>query len=347
MHKIKEAVAPKNESTTQSTGSAEYGSSTTGANTGYGSQSAKTSEYGSGGASSGIGSHNLGSNEYGSTGRTSGTGGTGAGYGNPDSQSTAGPHSSNMANKVDPRVDSDLDNSRTMGRDQTYNTGTTGSGYGSGTGAGMGAVGGMGSTGTHTGSHGMGSSGMHGTHGTGSGPHQSNVANKLDPRVDSDRDGSTTMGRDTYGTQQSTGHGALGGGGIRSGNTQNAGPHQSNMANKLDPRVDSDRDGSATAGRQGAGYGAGNTGTGYGNTTGSGYGAGNTGSGYGNTGSGAAAGAGSGAGAGSAAGAYGNPASRNTAGPHGSDIANKLDPRVDSNLDGSKTMGRDQTFSRS
>jgi hypothetical protein len=34
----------------------------------------------------------------------------------------------------------------------------------------------------------------------------------------------------------------------------------------------------------------------------------------------------------------------NTAGPHKSDLLNKLDPRVDSDLDGSKTIGGDKTF---
>jgi hypothetical protein len=34
-----------------------------------------------------------------------------------------------------------------------------------------------------------------------------------------------------------------------------------------------------------------------------------------------------------------------TAGPHKSDLMNKLDPRVDSDLDGSKTVGGNKTFS--
>lgn len=38
---------------------------------------------------------------------------------------TAGPHSSNIGNKLDPRVDSDLDGSRTVGN----TTGSTGTGY--------------------------------------------------------------------------------------------------------------------------------------------------------------------------------------------------------------------------
>jgi hypothetical protein len=324
MHKIKETVAPsKDESTTRTsgTGAAEYGSSTAGSNTGYGS---KSSEFGSTGAGN-LGSHGVGSSEYGSTGRTAGTGtaGTGAMYGNQQSHHTAGPHSSNMANKADPRVDSDLDNSRTVGRDQTYNT-NTGSGVtgGSHMGGGLGSsgrTGGIGSTGGNT-----------------AGPHASNMANKLDPRVDSDRDNSATLGgSNTYGSSTTGRHtGATTGGltgGHTSGNTggytggqhtsgtagvgsHGSGPHRSGAANTLDPRVDS------TTGAAGgaAGLSSGSTGFGSGST-----------------------------GLGSNTGNIGNPASRNTAGPHSSDAMNKLDPRVDSDLDGSKTMGRDQTFSRS
>ena len=40
-----------------------------------------------------------------------GTGATGTGF------NTAGPHSSNLENKMDPRVDSDRDGSRGLGRD--------------------------------------------------------------------------------------------------------------------------------------------------------------------------------------------------------------------------------------
>lgn len=115
---------------------------------------------------------------------------TGTGLSGTTAGTSAGPHSSSLANKADPRVDSDL--------------------YGSGT----------------------------------AGPHSSNLANKADPRVDSDLDGSGT-----------------------------AGLHSSSLANKADPRVDSDLDGSRTAG------------------------------------------------------------------PHSSGLANKADPRVDSDLDGSRTAG--------
>ena len=35
---------------------------------------------------------------------------------------------------------------------------------------------------------------------------------------------------------------------------------------------------------------------------------------------------------------------RSSAGPHKSDMMNKVDPRVDSNLDGSKTVGGNKTY---
>jgi hypothetical protein len=119
-----------------------------------------------------------------------------SGIGSQHGSSTAGPHSSNMMNKADPRVDSDRD----------------GRGIGAGT---AGVV-----AGTTSG----GMTGTHGTHST-AGPHGSNLANKADPRVDSDRDGSNR---------------GMGTGMTSTSNTA-AGPHSSNAANKLDPRVDSDR----------------------------------------------------------------------------------------------------------
>src|SRR5207248_1812744 len=108
-------------------------------------------------------------------------------------------------------------------------------------------------------------------------------------------------------------YGTTGTGGLTG---QGAGPHNSSLANKMDPRVDST-----------TGYSTGTAGTG---TTGA-YGHGVQGS-SGVTGATMAGGPG--------------PAP-NTAGPHKSDIANKMDPRVDSDLDGSRTMGMDQTYSGS
>ena len=107
--------------------------------------------------------------------------------------------------------------------------------------------------------------------GSTTGPHSSNLANKVDPRVDSDMTSRTCQPGetfDTYNTSTST----------------NAGPHDSNMANKLDPRVDSDMDNRAQHD--------------------------------------ALAGS-----------SYANPAAGATAGPHSSNVANKLDPRVDSDID--------------
>jgi hypothetical protein len=48
-------------------------------------------------------------------------------------------------------------------------------------------------TGTHS-----GTTGTLGSSGTTSGPHNSSLLNKLDPRVDSDRDGSRTAGGSSY-----------------------------------------------------------------------------------------------------------------------------------------------------
>jgi len=162
-------------------------------------------------------------------------------------------------------------------------------------------------TGTHTtGTHAAGTHG-HG-HSTNAGPHDSNIGNKVDPRVDSDRDGSRNAGGASYGPGgHTTGSGIGGTQGY--GSSTNAGPHDSNIANKVDPRVDSDRDGSRNAGA--SSYGPG------GNQTSSHTGAGLTGTGA----------------------HTGTHTGSNTAGPHNSDMLNKMDPRVDSDRDGSRNMG--------
>lgn len=59
-----------------------------------------------------------------------------------------------------------------------------------------------------------------------------------------------------------------------------SGPHSSNLENKLDPRVDSDRDGSRNFGATSGDYGHNHSGVGNPNTTDSGYGSGATGSSY-------------------------------------------------------------------
>lgn len=93
-----------------------------------------------------------------------GSGTTGSGLTGHHGQTTAGPHSSNMENKLDPRVDSDLDGSRNMGA-----RGTTGSGYGSNT---------TGTTGSGYGSSTTGTTGK-----------KPGLMDKLNPMKDSDGDG--------------------------------------------------------------------------------------------------------------------------------------------------------------
>ena len=203
-------------------------------------------------------------------------------------EGTSGPHNSRVANAADPRVDSDRDHRANL--NSSIGTGHSGSA--------------MGPTST-TGSYGT------------TGPHSSNLANKADPRVDSDRDHranpASNMGTGTTGTMGTTGTTGMMGG--SHGTSTNYGPHSSNLANKVDPRVDSDRDGRAGLG--GTTGMTGTTGT-YGSSTTTGT----TGM-TGHSGPGPAPG---------------------TAGPHKSDMMNKVDPRVDSDLDGSKTMGQDKTY---
>jgi hypothetical protein len=181
--------------------------------------------------------------------------------------------------------------------------------------------------------------------------HDSHAANKADPRIDSDRDGranplsgntaghSTTTGHSTTGHSSGAGLSGYGSGTHTTGSntlgssthtSSNTGPHDSNLANKADPRVDSDRDHRANPTSGGLGsntgaYGSSHTGTHTGTHTGAHTGSHTTGA----TG-------------------LNNPGpAPNTAGPHSKDILNKVDPRVDSDRDGSKTVGQDQTYARS
>jgi hypothetical protein len=80
------------------------------------------------------------------------------------------------------------------------------------------------------GSAAVGGSSGYGSSSTTAGPHSSNLANKADPRVDSDRDGSGfgNTGSSNTGVYSST------------SSSTTAGPHSSNLANKADPRVDSE-----------------------------------------------------------------------------------------------------------
>ncbi|KAK0649551.1 hypothetical protein B0T16DRAFT_410301 [Cercophora newfieldiana] len=156
------------------------------------------------------------------------------------------------------------------------------------------------------------------------GPHTSRLANALDPRVDSDRDGRAAQGVSGRGGGMvggMTGAGAGAAAGYGAGPVGNPrstapegtyGPHTSRVANALDPRVDSDRDG------RGGMY-AGQSGSGYPHD-------GTTGAGYGQHAMSGAVPSGPG------------PAP-NTAGPHKSDLMNKLDPRVDSKTGVMKESG--------
>ncbi|KAI9743943.1 MAG: hypothetical protein M1818_002677 [Claussenomyces sp. TS43310] len=275
------------------------------------------------------------------TGTTAGTHTAGTAEQLNVGKGVAGPHNSRVANAADPRVDSDLDGSRhvgthgTTGTTGTYGTaGTTGTTGTHATTGSSGLTGGL--TGAHhspgTGTTGTGYTGTSGSTGygsgagltstTGSGPlHSNNFANKLDPRVDSDFDGSRNAGL-TQIHGNTAGTAGVHGSGVHSSHTTttgtypttgstggissstNAGPHNSSLANKADPRVDSDLDGRGN--RHGA----------------------STGGFLGSSGSHATPGSGT---------------AQNTAGPHNSDTANKLDPRVDSDLDGSKTVGGNKT----
>jgi len=222
------------------------------------------------------------------------TAGTGVGH---SSTTTAGPHSSNLANKADPRVDSDRSGASHLGG---------GTGLGNTSHTQHTATSGLGNPGTYNGGH---STTGHSTtgHTTTAGPHSSNLANKADPRVDSDRSNvhSNTHSSGLTGTHAGNTHGTHTGttGGIS--HSTNAGPHNSNVANKADPRVDSDLDGKGN--RHGA----------------------HTGGILGASGSHATPGSGT---------------AQNTAGPHNSDLLNKLDPRVDSDLSGGKTIGGNKTY---
>jgi hypothetical protein len=216
---------------------------------------------------------------------------------------------------------------------------------------------GLGST-THGTTHGT-TGGLGSTHGSDpTGPHSSHLANKADPRVDSDRLGTAgnTAGAGGYGAGQygsNTTHGTTHGTGLGStthgttgglGSTHRSdptGPHSSHMANKADPRVDSDRLGTAGNTAGAGGYGAGQ----YTGNTGSHATHGTTGSGLtGSHNTHGTTGAGLTGTHGTPHSAVGSGNSNTTAGPHNSDMLNKLDPRVDSDLDASKTVGGNKTY---
>lgn len=208
--------------------------------------------------------------------------------------STAGPHSSNLANKADPRVDSDLDGSRTAGN---VGHGVAPGNYGSSTGltAGSGHQGSLergGGLGNLTGATGVGT----GT--AGHGP-------------ESWKHDHAAHGHEFGGDPCDHGASAVGGPHFTTG------PHVTDTANRLDPHVASGISEPSTTTHDGSGSGLGSTihpGNHHGRD--------------------AALAAGVGA---AGAGAYEssrdpsgtNPeSSSTTTGPHKSGLLNKLDPRV-------------------
>ncbi len=220
-----------------------------------------------------------------SEGSATGAPASGAGYptstgGYPTSigHSTAGPHSSNLANRMDPRIDSDRDGSRTVGT-TGLGSSTLGTGSTHPTHAGTGGLTGAGLLGdervprdTHHHGHsgtGRASSPGHvtqfpseadafpeGAPGTDlrshyHTPHSTRAGALLDPQADSSTAtgagiGSTTGTHAPHLPERSAARAEPDSTGGHASTT--AGPHKSNLLNRLDPRVDSDQDGSRTFG---------------------------------------------------------------------------------------------------
>ncbi|EHK96035.1 hypothetical protein GLAREA_10909 [Glarea lozoyensis ATCC 20868] len=106
------------------------------------------------------------------------------GAGRHGHSSTTGPHSSSAMNKADPRVDSDLDGSRTVGQTGSSNYTTSGAQNPS---SGIGST----STAPRTTGTGVGhttSNTTHGSHGSET-KHKPSLMDKLNPKVDADGDG--------------------------------------------------------------------------------------------------------------------------------------------------------------
>ena len=173
-------------------------------------------------------------------------------YGNTghSDSTTAGPHSSNLANKADPRVDSDMDGSRGLG--------STGHGISSAPPVPVTTLPNVRGYGEESWRH---DHVHHGHQYEGDpcadeppvpgphfvpGPHATDTANLLDPHV---------SGVNVGGSERTieTGHHGLG---SSTAGATTAGPHSSNLANRADPRVDSDLDGfrSISSGSTGTGH---------------------------------------------------------------------------------------------
>ncbi|KAF2860192.1 hypothetical protein K470DRAFT_258158 [Piedraia hortae CBS 480.64] len=321
--------------------------------------------------------------QYGASGASHGVP-SGSQYGTQST--TTGPHKSDILNKLDPRVDSDMSKTGAVGQSQGHN-------YGRDAGLAAGGVGAAGlgahelskhrgqgndslqSTGQQQFSTSYGTShsphstqlSQYGSQSQAVGPHQSDKMNRVDPHADSDTSRTGATGHSQghgYGRDAGLATGGVGAAGLGAhelskhrgqGNdslqstgqqqypsshgtsqspystqppqygsqSQTAGPHQSDMMNKMDPRVDSDMSRAGTGPAQGHHYGRD---------------------------AGLAAGAGAAGlgaheiskhhGQGAAGQQYdkssmpyssqGSQYGGTTAGPHQSDLMNKMDPRVDS-----------------
>ncbi|KAE9988548.1 hypothetical protein Vi05172_g9880 [Venturia inaequalis] len=280
------------------------------------------------------GSRNLGAAQHGPGGvhnhtqqHTGGHTGAPAATGTYGS-ATTGPHSSNLANKLDPRV-SDTGSS-VPGSHNQHSSGLTGTNHGT--------TGSSGLTGSHT-QHttGSGLSGGYGNTSTNAGPHDSNALNSMDPRVDSDRDGSKNLGASQYGpggvhTQHSSGltgtnHGTTGSG--LTGNNHSSGLTGNNHSSGLIGNNHSSglTGNNHSSGLTGNNHSSGLTGNNHSSgLTGNNHSSGVTGTSHGTHGP--------------VGGALTGGPAPNTSGPHKSDMLNKMDPRVDSDRDGSKTVGQ-------
>ncbi|KAG0648880.1 hypothetical protein D0Z07_4630 [Hyphodiscus hymeniophilus] len=354
MEKIKNILSGhKNDEnvTTEHTTGTSGTSGTSGVHSGNDQTSGLTSGHRDNLGSSNTTTQNTTSSGLGNTSNTTSTG-----LGNTQttglSSGTAGPHTSGLANKADPRVDSDLDGSRTAGVGNTSsslgsNQNTTSSGLGSNQNA---TAGGLGHH-QNTTSSGLGNTQNAGISSGTAGPHTSSLENKIDPRVDSDRDGSRTVGgagnttSTGYGSSNTTGHttGDTGfsgnergsgiggtssttGTGTTSTGTDPAHPHKSHLANVVDPRVDPNMDGSRGHTSDPYTAGAGQSHLGRDATVGAvgGAGAYEAGKHHHGTDTG-----------------VGGTSSSTTAGPHSSNVANKADPTVDSDRSKDHHYGRD------
>ena len=284
------------------------------------------------------GTHNTsGAGLTGTSHNTTGTGFTGTTTSRSENtnirEGEFGPHSSRMANAADPRVDSDLDSRRT----QQSSTGAAGIAANTAFNSSQGSTTGHSSRVANTVDPRIDSDSHHTQQREGGvfssttrnaenqgvregefGTHNSRVANAADPRIDSDLDG---RNKHTSAFGGAAGTSTTATSGLRNTSTQSGaregdfGPHSSRVANAADPRVDSDLDSSRRNENQT--FGSERQAFGGENQTFS-RGGENLGSATG-------------------------PAP-NTAGPHSSDMMNKADPRVDSDLDNSKTYGGDKTF---